>query len=86
MKKPDVSVRLSLNCLPDVLKCDDCGRPAEVFTVYGECEVIQCASCYVKKNLPKMFIQFGGRADFDGAWVGTSYYMNGFELPEELQD
>lgn len=75
-----------MNCLPDVVKCDDCGRPAEVFTVYGECESIQCASCFIKDKLPKMTIKLGNTADFDGAWVGTSYIIDGFELPEELQD
>ena len=85
-KKPNVNVVIPFGAFKHALVCDDCGRPAEVMGVYGECEVIQCASCYVREHLPKMSITFGKRADFDGAWVGTSYFIDSYDVPEDLQD
>lgn len=80
------NVTFPFGAFSHAFECETCGRPAEVMSVYGECESIQCASCYVRERLPKITVTFGKKADFDGAWVGSSYIIGSYEAPEELQD
>lgn len=62
-----------------VFKCECCGARAEVMSVYGEHEELYCASCFVKKTLPKMNVLFTkDDVDFDGAVVGQSYHIESY--------
>jgi len=83
---PNCNITFPFGAFEKAFKCDECGRPAEVLGVYGEHEECYCASCYVRHNLPRTTITFGKRADFDGAYVGESYYITSYNVPEELQD
>lgn len=66
-----------------ILNCEECGQRAEVLSMYGHYERHLCASCFVRAELPKVQITMtAGNADFDEAWIGSSYCITGFEYDE----
>ena len=82
-KANDVTIKYPNYKKQAVLRCECCGERAEVMSIYGEFERSLCAKCYVKEELPKMnVIMSDGNADFDGAWVGQSYYIDKYSYDE----
>lgn len=66
-----------------VLRCECCNGRAEVMSVYGEYERHLCAMCYIKEELPHMnVIMTDGNANFNGAHVGQSYFIERYSYDE----